>query len=232
MHIRKTGLILFLLLSPVLLFQVQFPYELDGENLVITSFASYDGFFFEDGSGDPVADIACIVVENRGSTGYYDLMIQLLTNEGIAVFPCPVLPAGGRVLIPEKNRMQRRNLEARRIVYSCGTGGESCPDVAVFEAEAGMLCIQNQGEQDYERLTVYYKSFFPEDDLLIGGEGFSLTVSDLKKGESRTVAAEHYLPGASKVIWIENPCRKRDFLQGIFDQILYFSEYSLKSFLK
>lgn len=183
---------------------VEFPYVLRDTGLIAEGLAGYEGPFPEDGSseeGAPVADAAALMVMNPGKEGVLSALVTITQGEETLRFYLTYLPPGGRVLVVEKDgkRFSRERVTDCRCLLLDRSFGESAPDIPVTETETG-LRVENRTEQTVT-VTVYYKSYYAPDRFYLGGQTRSVTLKELRPGETREFLPPHYAPGSSRVVW-------------------------------
>ena len=124
---------------------IELPCAVADTQLVIRGTAVYEGPYWEDGSGEEVANVLALVVENTGGTMILQGQILLKTERGVLEFSVSWLPPDEAVLVLEKNRASAGDCE----IYSCsGWNTTIYPEMtgAVTASEQGMG--ERSGEQD------------------------------------------------------------------------------------
>ncbi len=176
------------------------------EDITITSLAKYTGIFMEDGSDEVVSGVLMAVLENDSDQGLQYAEITLTYADGTkAEFTVTNLPAGEKVVLLEKNRMQYRSevpksAEAKNTVFvEEFTMHEDAIQVSGLQ---GMLNVKNISGKDISGdIYVYYKN--SATDLLYGGITYRSKVSGgLKSGEIRQITAGHYNPKGSSIVMV------------------------------
>lgn len=166
-----------------------------GGDLVCIEISRFSGRFVEDGSDEPVKDVAAILVENN--TGKF---VELATatyrvGDRIATFRITGLPAGERAWVLEQNRMTLT--EGEKLVYEdCqitynANAIQSTSDLAVTR-QGGALIIENKSGRPLKNVCVYYKNRL-EDGAFMGGIAYLINFADLEPGESASRTVSHFV---------------------------------------
>ena len=179
-------------------------YPVSCTDLVIEHLCSYDGVFWEDGSGRQVEGVAALMLRNQGEKTIPYAQIGVTTRDGDYVFDATMLPPGGRVLIPER---QGKSLGNSEIVSYFGWNTvkpESCGlPLEIVEMTDTAIIIQNTSCNVLSDLKVFYRTYIQEGDFYMGGKAFFATLSELNAHGSAEIQPQNYAPGYSKVVWIE-----------------------------
>lgn len=183
--------------------ELELPLAVEGTQLVAVELAEYEGPFWEDGSGQEVAGICALVIENRGGIMASQGAVTLETEDARLVFEFSCLPPGARVLVPERNRAPAVQ---GGILLCKGWSAGIYPEItgAVTARAGGMdsLVLTNHTTQPIPNVTVIYKSYDRESDMYIGGVSHSLFLERLQSGESRIVNPPTYAAPYSKVVCV------------------------------
>jgi len=172
---------------------VQLPCALSGTPLRVLSIESYDGPFLEDGSCQPVAGVAAVVLENTGSVTLRCGAVRLLQGRQVLVFSFTMLPPGAKMLVAEKSR---KSLSGQTITGCWGWSLESNKSRQISlstNGRAGFL-VTNLTDSTLDAL-VRFKAYDTEQSLYIGGYSFQAVVEDLKPGIPRVVPVYCYATG-------------------------------------
>lgn len=179
------------------------PVDIAGCSLRAVQLAAYEGPFWEDGTGEEVADIAALVLENTGEGFVSEGAVVLDWGEDRMVFELSWLPPGEKVLVLEKDRKPYREIN-EGICY--GWTGTCCfESVQAVEVESKgdiSLMFVNQTDGIIPWVAALYKHYDGESSMYIGGITYSIPVTDLRPGEGRTVTPWCYTADSSRVVYL------------------------------
>ena len=68
------------------------PYAPENWNLIVEQWVAYEGPYMEDGTGEPVSDVAGLVVQNTGERGIALLVLALEQGDRTTYFSVSWLP--------------------------------------------------------------------------------------------------------------------------------------------
>ena len=184
---------------------VQFPYQISCTDLVVEQTASYDGPFYEDGTGREVLGVASILLRNTSSEMIPYAHVVLRTDTASYIFDCFWLPAGAAVLIPEKYAL---SWESQAQVISCFgwstvTAEKNPCEISVEDVDMGKLCVRNLSGGEIRNLTLYHKTYLRENDMYIGGAVFETRIDSIGAGENVIISPRYYASGYSKIVYYE-----------------------------
>lgn len=185
---------------------ITLPANVKGTQMIVKSFAGYDGAYLEDGSGDEIVGVAALLVENSGDAGILRAEIVLERSNESMVFCIELLPAGQSVLVLEKNRK----------IYSSGEF-TACTGWAVMEygdwkksdllrIDAGgvnLLTVENLCPEKLGNIKVYYKPQYADGLFSIGGVSRKLWIGELLPGEKITVSPPDYSAEHSSIVYVQ-----------------------------
>ena len=182
---------------------VSFPYPIPETPLVIEDIKSYSGIYLEDGSDEPIEDVAAIIVRNEGSQCVEYAEIYLDGTEEDLHFVLSGLEAGASAVVMEADRdsavMQNYwQITADAAVTDFFEMSEEA--LTIEETEDGQLLITNISKTDIPCARIFYKFYLADENLYVGGIAYTVKLLDLKAGASATVAPSHYAAGQSKII--------------------------------
>lgn len=185
--------------------QQQFPCPVPGTGLIVEHMVAYDGPFLEDGTDVPACDIVAMMLCNAGSRFIKQAEITLETEEGTLCFTGTCIPGFSRVILLEKTAMPWREIQvlacSGRIVTE--TGGLGSEQIRVCDDTLGSLQVTNQTDRTLQRLRIYYKNVVPQTDILLGGVTYCAVVAVLEPGQTVLRPVTRYLPGNSRIVWME-----------------------------
>lgn len=166
-----------------------------GGDLMCVEISRFSGKFVEDGSDEPVKDVAAILVENNT-----EKFVELATatyriGDRTATFRITGLPAGERAWVLEQNRMTLA--EGEELVYEdCqitynANAIQSTKELAVTR-QGGALIVENTSGRALKNVCVYYKNRL-EDGAFMGGIAYLINFGDLEPGESASRTVSHFV---------------------------------------
>lgn len=184
--------------------QPQFPMQIPGTTLVITNVLSYEGEYIEDDSCTFATDIAAICLENTGDAGVDCARVMLQWEQGAYVFDVDMLPAGMSVIVLEKYRQpyERHGYTACAGVQKTAADDWMSAPVTVTSRGETKLHIRNPTGETLTDVTIYFKSYVPESDLLLGGIVREYRVGIVAPGEEFIVEPYGYLRTRSRIVGI------------------------------
>lgn len=179
------------------------PLEVEDTPMIAVELVAYDGPFWEDGSGEKVAGVCALVIENTGGTMICQGEVALQTRDSVLEFSFSWLPPDAKILVPERNRA------SAGVYMLSGCSGwcmtmypENTGAVTVYEQGMGQLAFVNHSTQIIERVEAVFKSWDPEAQMYIGGSACTVYVDRLLPGEERPTLPWRYVSGYSKVVCV------------------------------
>lgn len=184
---------------------ISLPYSIGGSRLVIRSITSYDGTYIEDGSDSDISGVTVIILENTGDTEVEYASITV-NREGTELqFEASALPAGGTVVVQEKNR----------VLFEGGNYTDCSADVAEIEEfdmssdqirvdETGdqTLTVTNLTDENIPAVRIFYKFYMKDEDTYVGGITYTAKITGLDANASVEITPSHYLKGSSRIMMI------------------------------
>lgn len=179
---------------------------LSDPNLTVEAIGSYSGNFLEDGSDEPTANVAAMLITNNS-----DQMLQIaeitfqVNDTETASFKVTDLPAGTSTLVLEANRREYSEEDS----YTCGetaTGYMEQPsleeDKFDLVTEDGKITLKNKTDQSYDKVYVYYK-YVQLGGAYLGGITYRTPFENVPaNGEVESIAA-HFNPESSKIMAVQ-----------------------------
>ena len=177
------------------------PHKISCTSICVNRVVSYDGPFYEDGTGREVLNIAALEICNQGNVVIPYACIIVETGEGRYVFQATMIPVDTPVLVQESNAQPFFKEEIINI-FGWNTVRKSSIKQPVFIVETGMseLTLFNYSESTINNLSVYYRTYYSEGNVYCGGKAFSIPVSRVEPGEIKKLHPEHYVSGYSHII--------------------------------
>lgn len=172
--------------------------------LICEDYGLFNGAFVEDGSDEPVQNIAALLVTNL-SGQYLDLAkltYELDGNE--AVFMVTGLPAGDSAWVLESSRMTASAdtvFRHKNTVTSFRANAFNTMEGVKLEFNGTMLRATNTTDKTFKALTVYYKTLH-DDGSYLGGITYMTVFGDLEPGKSAEKIAGHFQSGKTRIVRI------------------------------
>lgn len=174
------------------------------QQLVCEGYSLFSGTFVEDGSDEPVQNVAALLVTN-GSNQYLDLAQLIYDIDGRkAVFTVTGLPAGGSAWVLESTRMTASadsQFIHKNTVTSFRTEAVNTVEGIDLAFNGTMLKASNNTDQTFRSLTIYYKAIHTDGNFL-GGITYMTTFGDLGPGQSAEKLAGHYQADKTQIVRI------------------------------
>lgn len=179
---------------------------LSDPNLKVEAIGSYSGNFLEDGSDEPTANVAAMLITNNS-----DQMLQIaeitfqVNDTETASFKVTDLPAGTSTLVLEANK--REYSEEDSYTYGeTATGYMEQPsleeDKFDLVTENGKITLKNKTDQSYDKVYVYYK-YVQLGGAYLGGITYRTPFENVPaNGEVESIAA-HFNPESSKIMAVQ-----------------------------
>lgn len=179
---------------------------LSDPNLTVEAIGSYSGNFLEDGSDDPTANVAAMLITNNS-----DQMLQIaeitfqVNDTETASFKVTDLPAGTSTLVLEANK--REYSEEDSYTYGeTATGYMEQPsleeDKFDLVTEDGKITLKNKTDESYDKVYVYYK-YVQLGGAYLGGITYRTPFENVPaNGEVESIAA-HFNPESSKIMAVQ-----------------------------
>lgn len=179
---------------------------LSDPNLTVEAIGSYSGNFLEDGSDEPTANVAAMLITNNS-----DQMLQIaeitfqVNDTETASFKVTDLPAGTSTLVLEANKREYSKEDS----YTYGetaTGYMEQPsleeDKFDLVTEDGKITLKNKTDQSYDKVYVYYK-YVQLGGAYLGGITYRTPFENVPaNGEVESIAA-HFNPESSKIMAVQ-----------------------------
>lgn len=185
--------------------QLQFPYMIEGSNLVLERVVAYDGPFVEDGTNREVFGVTAIVLRNAGVNGVVQAKVTLQQQERVLYFETNTLPPGQTVLVIEKNKSEY----IQEIFISCDAE-QTVSDTQWWlknppllePVGMGSLNVYNPYDVPLDNLWLYYKTYQPDPGLYLGGITYKVGIRRLDPGQSLQINPPNYANGYSRIVRI------------------------------
>lgn len=179
---------------------------LSDPNLTVEAIGSYSGNFLEDGSDEPTANVAAMLITNNS-----DQMLQIaeitfqVNDTETASFIVTDLPAGTSTLVLEANK--REYSEEDSYTYgetATGYMEEPTLEEDKFElvTEDGKITLKNKTDQSYDKVYVYYK-YVQLGGAYLGGITYRTPFENVPAGGEVEAVAAHFNPESSKIMAVQ-----------------------------
>lgn len=180
---------------------VVMPYHISCTSITVNRLASYDGAFYEDGTGREVVDTAALEICNLGDKVIPYAHITVTAGDTRYTFEATMIPPDAPVLVPETDAQPYFTGRAEDIFgWNTVRPYEDRPNISVWEDEMSSLCVTNQSEDVIQGLTLYYRTYYSEGNIYSGGKAFSVVVPDIEPGKTVRLYPEHYVSGYSRIV--------------------------------
>lgn len=178
---------------------LEFPYVIRSASLIVLQMASYEGPVAGENSYEQ--DVAAILVSNPTGRLVEYAVIEMQQGTRTLNFEIRHLSAGGRILVTERHgqAFSEDPVQACRCTQMVEMQAQTQVSAA---AEDGCIMLTNNGESTCTA-TVFYKSYYPENNFFIGGESRSVTVFDLRPGESRRIEVRDFSKERTRIVAIK-----------------------------
>jgi hypothetical protein len=179
---------------------VAFPCAL-ADGLVAEKMITYDGPFWEDGSGEAVSGVAGLMLSNTGSRMIEFGAITVEQGGRMLHFFVYDLPPGSRCLVAE---WQRQSF-SEEVPQGCRVGilrwgyQELSREEVNYVGTDEVLTVVNRTTKT-QSILVRYKCYDKEGDYFLGGMAFSAHFFGAEPQTPKTLAPEHYHAGKARVV--------------------------------
>lgn len=186
--------------------RLQFPFKIPGTTLIAEQIVSYDGLFLEGDDDHDVVNVAALLLYNCGDQGITAAQIELQAGQVQFEFAADTIPAGARILLPEKNAKEF----GPKVFTACK--GIQQTDKSDWQQEnllklaypdMGTVTVTNLSDRELTGIYLHYKAYYPEADFFVGGKTHMYYIESLKPGEYIQIYPNNYALGYSKFARIE-----------------------------
>ncbi len=174
-------------------------------DLVCRSLACYDGAYLEDGSDEEMIGVTALVLENTGETGIRRAQVVVLRDGQKLYFEASYIPPKGTVLVLEKNgaAYEGSGFDSCYCLTLIPGDFDRCEDRISVQEEASGLLVTNLTDSEITRVCLYYKQYYAQSALYLGGITYSTELYCLQPGESRSIRPYHFAAGYAQVVAAE-----------------------------
>lgn len=188
----------------------QFPFNIPGTTLCAERIVSYDGWVAEGEIGFEATNTAALLLYNYGTNGITEAEIMLESGAVQLVFAVDTIPAGERVLVPEKTG---KGYGPTNFTAYSGWQRDDNEDwlqetrLRLGFPDMGCITVTNLTDQILHGITLHYKNYLPEASFYVGGKTNKYYVERIEPGETICIYPLNYAFGYSKIarIYMDNP---------------------------
>lgn len=184
---------------------LEFPVALLGGTLVAEELMSFQGSYWEDGSGDLVENVAGLMISNP-TNRMVEFASFVVEQAGERLyFFAYCLPPQSRCLVLEYNRKACIPQE----VTTCQEmtvrwdQQELSREQVDYVGLGPLMTVINRDVRQLTHVTVRYKQYVQEEDYYLGGAVHSAHVFFLQPEERRTIQPEYYEAGCARIVGIQ-----------------------------
>ncbi len=182
------------------------PERVPGTSLQIQALMQYEGPYWEDGTGEYVSNVAALMLYNPLGIGFSYGQVYLTLQGQEYIFEFTYLPAGGRLLIPEKNRLpyvRGKVTDCRPGQLVSGDFGIENTGISLTQEGMSGILVENQTDRSLENVQLYYKLYLSDEDVYVGGTTYQVSVGNLPAGSKQEITPNHFVWGYSAVVDIQ-----------------------------
>lgn len=180
--------------------------SLSDPNLKVESVGGYAGSFLEDGSDEPMVNVAAMLLTNQSEQMLQIAEIDFQVNETeTAHFKVTDLPAGTSVLVLESNRREFKEEDN----YSYGDAATAYMEQPSLEedkfevvGENGKIILKNKTQETYQKVYIYYK-YVQLGGAYLGGITYRTPFENVAGGAEVEAVAVHFNPESSKIMAVQ-----------------------------
>lgn len=179
---------------------------LSDSNLTVEAIGRYAGNFLEDGSDEPTANVAAMLITNNS-----DRMLQIaeitfkVNDTETATFKVTNLPVGTSTLVLEANKREFSEEDS----YTYGETATGYMDEPTLEedkfelvTEKGKIILKNKTNESYDKVYVYYK-YVQLGGAYLGGITYRTPFENVPAGGEVEAIAAHFNPESSQIMAVQ-----------------------------
>lgn len=175
-------------------------------NITAEAVGSYTGNYVEDGSDEPIQNVASLIVTNHSEAMLQVADIEFKVNDSeTARFRVTNLLPGTAVLVLEANKREYNSMDD----YSYGTVATAWIDyVSLHEdkflitKDDGKLTLKNKTENTYTKVYVYYK-YAQVGGAYMGGITYRVPFENIAPNATIESVANHFNKATSRIIDVQ-----------------------------
>ena len=180
---------------------LQLPCEPENWSLVVEKSFGYDGPYIEDGSCEPVSNVAGVILHNAGQRGISFAVVALEQGEKTTYYSVTWLPAGERVLVLDMERKEFTDAP----ITGCRVLGIRWDDFSSAPVEIERLVdngveVTNLTQETLTGVRLRYKWYLEDYGIYFGGITQCLILPTLSAEERLIAFPETYGADAIRVV--------------------------------
>ncbi len=180
-----------------------FPRCVKGTTLTLVTLSSYDGPYLEDGTDREVFGISALQVINTGEHVISRCQITLYYEGTSLSFDGEQIPPGAPVVLLERNAKTFMKAD----VTGCSgwqtimpNASDACKYVSINDRAMGTLVVTNTSNFTLRNIEVHYKNWLSPPGYFVGGIAYTVSIHELKPGQTQLLYPYHYAKGYSRVV--------------------------------
>lgn len=182
---------------------LEFPFPIEGTELIAEHFVSHEGAYFEDQSGDFIIDGLALCVYNQGDTHIEFASVNIETRDGVYYFEGTCIPPQSKVVILEK---YKSIYPETPVYFAAGRTVDSqtksiMDEIDIKAVDLGRIEVTNSSERRLDNVLLYYKRYDSWWDTYLGGITYAVSAGTLQAGQSTILSPANYANGYSKVLY-------------------------------
>ena len=180
-----------------------FPVLIDGTTLIAASLAMYEGDMLEDDSEEFLVDAAALELLNYGSREVELVEVTLKFENTQMNFCGTNIPAGGRVLIIERDGaswIDGHCVDCTGWVQYAEDTPLTDTQLQIQDVDLGRIRVSNLTGHRLDDIWLFYKNYLHDDKIYLGGITYIEVIPTLAPGEQIVLSLPRYVSGYSKII--------------------------------
>lgn len=179
---------------------------LSDSNLTVEAIGSYSGNYLEDGSDEPIVNVAAMLITNNSDSMLQIAEITFQVNDTeTASFKVTNLPAGTSTLVLEANKREYKEEDS----YTYGNAATGYMEQPTLEedkfelvTEKGKITLKNKTDESYDQVYVYYK-YVQLGGAYLGGITYRTPFENVPAGGEAEAVAAHFNPDGSQIMAVQ-----------------------------
>ena len=184
---------------------LEFPVTLSGGTLVAEELISFQGQYWEDGSGEQVENVAGLMISNPTNRMVEFASFAVEQAGQRLYFFVYCLPPQSRCMVLEYNK---KSCDPK-LVTACQElcvrwdQQELSREQVDYVGLGPLLTVINRDARELKHVTLWYKQYVQEEEYYLGGGVHSAHVFFLQPEERRFITPEHYDAEHARIVGIE-----------------------------
>ena len=184
---------------------LEFPVTLSGGTLVAEELISFQGQYWEDGSGEQVENVAGLMISNPTNRMVEFASFAVEQAGQHLYFFVYCLPPQSRCMVLEYNK---KSCDPK-LVTACQElcvrwdQQELSREQVDYVGLGPLLTVINRDARELKHVTLWYKQYVQEEDYYLGGGVHSAHIFFLQPEERRFLTPEHYDAEHARIVGIE-----------------------------